>query len=46
MWAAWATIVPSASNRAAEQSRRSRMLGETLEWISTSPISSAIEAKA
>src|SRR5881398_1608919 len=46
MWAACAIIAPSASNSAAEQSRRSRMFGDSAEWIRTSPISSATAAKA
>src|SRR4051795_7022445 len=46
MCSAWATMRPSASNSAAEQSRRSLMFDEYAPRISTAPISSAMPASA
>src|SRR4051794_36063665 len=46
MCSACATMRPSASNSAAEQSRRSLMFDEYAPRISTAPISSAIPANA
>src|SRR5688572_216212 len=44
MWAAWATIEPWASNSAADESRRSLMLGEYAPRTRAAPISSATPA--
>ena len=45
MCSAWAIIRPRSSKIAAEQSRRSLMLAEKDERMSTAPISSAIDAE-
>jgi hypothetical protein len=42
MCSAWVTILPLPSKSAVEQSRRSLMLAENAERMSTAPISSAI----
>src|SRR3954447_8452260 len=46
MCSAWATISPSGSNTAAEQSARSLMFGEYAARRSATPISSATPASA
>ena len=46
MCSAWATIRPSASNSAAEQSRRSLMFEEYDARMSSAPISSAMPLRA
>ena len=46
MCSAWATIRPSASKIAVEQSRRSLMFAEKAERISAAPISSATARRA
>src|SRR5919197_356522 len=46
MCSAWATIFPSASKSAAEQSRRSLMFEEYAPRMRTAPISSATPARA
>src|SRR3954465_8551498 len=46
MCSAWATISPSRSNTAAEQSARSLMFGEYAARRSATPISSATPARA
>src|SRR5919206_3765081 len=46
MCSAWATISPSRSNTAAEQSARSLMFGEYAARSSATPISSATPASA